>query len=70
MALTHDELDARIAAIDEAIARGEQSVQFSDRLVTYRSVDQLFSARAHFASLLANLGKTTKQTLVVTTKGF
>lgn len=70
MALTAEQLEANIDAIDLAIARGEQSVQFSDRAVSYRSVAQLLDARAHFVSLLAALNGRSKQTLVYATKGF
>jgi len=41
MGFTQDDLDA----INSAIARGEKSVQFSDRSVTYRSLSELLQAR-------------------------
>lgn len=34
-----------LAAIDKAIASGELSVQFGDRKVLYRSIDELLKAR-------------------------
>jgi hypothetical protein len=39
-----------LAAIDAVIAKGELSVQFADRTVTYRSIDQLLKARAVIAA--------------------
>jgi hypothetical protein len=34
-----------LAAIEKAIASGELSVQFADRRVQYRSIDELLKAR-------------------------
>jgi len=59
--------EAELAAVRSAIARGESSVQFSDRLVTYRSVDDLIKAEQRIAGSRADR---TKQTLVYATKGF
>lgn len=42
MAFTQTQLDA----IDATIARGELTVRFADRQVTYRSVEELLRARA------------------------
>ena len=41
MAWTQDQLDA----IEAAIASGELTVRFGDRMVTYRSMDELLRAR-------------------------
>lgn len=49
MAFTQDDLDA----LDEAIASGELSVDFGDRKVVYRSIEQLKSAKAHIESCMA-----------------
>jgi hypothetical protein len=70
MALTQAQVEARIEAIDFALARGERSVQFSDRSVSYRSIEELMAARAHFVTLLALLAGRVKQTLIVASKGF
>jgi hypothetical protein len=42
-----------LAAIEAAIARGEKSVQFADRLVSYRSIEELLQARAVIKAALA-----------------
>lgn len=58
---------ADLAALESAIARGEQTVQFSDRQVTYRSIDALLKARA---AVIAELGSGgAKQTVVVNPRG-
>jgi len=54
MAYTIVDLD-RIRA---AIARGERTVQFADRSVTYRSVEELLQAEARIASALAESPRT------------
>ena len=60
--------DADLTAIRQAIARGELMVQFADRSVRYRSMDELLRAEAHIATALAS--PRAKQTLVVASKGF
>lgn len=50
MAWTQSDLDA----IEAAIAKGEQSVQFADRLVNYRSLASLLEARAVIAASLSS----------------
>lgn len=47
--MTNDDL----AAIDRAIASGELTVRTNDRLVTYRSIDELLKARELVVSSLA-----------------
>lgn len=64
MAFTTADLDA----IRSAIAKGEKTVQFSDRAVTYRSTDELLKAEAHISTALA--GRTSRQTLGYSDKGF
>jgi hypothetical protein len=49
MAFTNDDL----AALDRAIASGELTVRTNDRLVTYRSIDELKMARELVISGLA-----------------
>jgi hypothetical protein len=49
VAFTSADLDA----IRTAIARGERAVQFVDRSVTYRSMDELLAAEERIAKALA-----------------
>lgn len=51
--------EADLAAIRSAIARGEQSVSFADRTVTYRSIDDLLKAEARIAAALQTRAKQT-----------
>lgn len=64
--------EADLAAVEAAIAKGEGYVQFADRAVTYRSVEQLQEARREIQKeLAAAAGRTsTRQTLIVASKGF
>lgn len=39
-----------LARVRTAIAKGERTVQFADRMVTYRSVDELLEAERHIAA--------------------
>lgn len=50
MAYTQTDLDA----LDAAIARSELSVQFGDRRIQYRSMDELLQARKHVAAQIAS----------------
>ena len=52
MAWTQADLDA----IEEAIASGEKTVQFQDRSVTYRNLDELFRARDAIKASLGSAG--------------
>jgi hypothetical protein len=70
VALTAAQIQAHIDAIDAAIASGVRSVQFSDRSTTYRSVDEMLTARAHLVGLLGRANGAARQTLVVANKGF
>ncbi len=56
MAFTNDDL----AALDRAIASGELTVRTNDRLVTYRGIDELKTARELVASSLAAQTATTR----------
>ena len=64
MAYTQTDLDA----IQTAIASGELLVQFADRTVRYRSIDELRRAENRIARALATTR--VKQHLVVANKGF
>lgn len=57
---------ADLTTIEAAIAKGEQTVQFADRTVTYRSIDALLKARA---IIVAELTTRKRQTLGVANKG-
>jgi len=48
MAFTQADLDS----VRAAIAKGERTVQFADRSVTYRSMEELLTAEAHIAAAL------------------
>jgi hypothetical protein len=63
---------ADLAAIDAVIARGELSVEFADRRVTYRSIDELLRARAVIAAELdaGAAEPRPRQYLGYTSKGF
>ena len=63
---------ADLTAIRTAIARGERSVTFADRTVTYRSMEELLQAEARIGQALASApeARRSKQTFGVTSKGF
>lgn len=65
MAFTQTDLDA----IRTAIARGERVVQFADRSVTYRSMDELLAAETRISRALASTTQTSKQSIGVSSKG-
>jgi len=44
---------ADLESIDRAISSGEFTVKTQDRMVTYRTIDELMQARAHIASALS-----------------
>lgn len=44
---------ADVDALDKAIASGTLSVQYGDRRVQYRSMDELLQARQHVANQIA-----------------
>lgn len=58
--------DEDLEAIDRAIATGELSVEYADRRVTYRSIEELKKARD---IILNKLNGRPRQTLGVTDKG-
>lgn len=61
-----------LAAIQTAIARGELEVEFSDRRVRYRSMDELLQAEARITEALTSSATPIrpKQTIGVAGKGF
>lgn len=64
MAYTSADLDA----IRSAIARGERTVSFADRSVTYRSMEELLAAEKRIENALRT--SRSKQSLGVASKGF
>jgi hypothetical protein len=58
-----------LANIQAAIAKGELSVEFADRRVTYRSIDDLLKAEAHIAQAI-NTTPRSKQSFGQSCKGF
>lgn len=60
-----------LTAIQGAIARGERTVEFHDRRVTYRSVAELVEAESHIARTLAGGDNNArhKQTVLIGEKG-
>lgn len=49
MALSQADLDS----LDTAIAAGQLEVQFGERRIRYRSVEELLAARSHVAQVVA-----------------
>ncbi len=74
MADSTDYTDADLIAIRRAISKGERSVQFADRGVTYRSAEELLKLEARISQSITAATTTTtpraKQSLIVATKGF
>jgi hypothetical protein len=63
--------EADLAAVRTALLRGERSVQFADRSVTYRSVEELQAVEAAILRELSQAARTrSKQTLLVGSTGF
>ena len=58
---------ADVDRIKAAIARGEKTVQFADRSVTYRSLDEMFKT---LQAIEAELGEAPKRRTVVVDGGF
>ena len=54
MAFTQAQLDE----LDTALASGELTVKIGEKLVTYRTVDELMRARSFIAQQIANAGGT------------
>jgi hypothetical protein len=70
VAYTEAQLTTYITQLESALARGEQSVSFSDRSATYRSVEEITQAIAYFEQKLRDLTGRSKQSLGVASKGF
>lgn len=74
MAITYDAttVKANIARLEVALSRGELTVEYSDRRVTYRSVEELRSALAYWKAILADVegDQRPKQSFAVASKGF
>lgn len=62
---------AHLDAVEAAIASGELTVHFGDRTVTYRSMDDLFRARALIKDVLQSEAGTVPErfSLARTSKG-
>lgn len=60
---------ADLDSVRTAIARGELIVEFADRKVTYRSIDELLKAEEHIATALS-AGTRSKQSFGSSRKGF
>lgn len=71
VAYTQVEIEAKLLAIETALARGELRVDFADRSVTYRSTTELKSAADYFKRLLTQVVPPTRsrQTIAVASKG-
>ena len=64
MAFSQTDLDN----VRTAIARGELTVEFADRRVTYRSVSELLQAEQRITQSLS--APRAKQTVAISSKGF
>ena len=66
--------EADLAVVEAAMAKPEGYVQFSDRAVTYRSIEQLEAIRREIkkdiAAAAAGTTTRSRQTLIVASKGF
>lgn len=71
MALTEAEIRSNIAKLETALARGEDTVQYADRMVRYKSNSAIQDALTYFKGLLADAtGGRSKQFHVVARNGF
>jgi len=68
---TVQQLEANISALEGTLARGELTVEYSDRRVTYRAVAELERALLYFKRLLAEVSGPTRSKLsyAVASKG-
>lgn len=60
--------NTQLEAVQRAIAKGEKVVQYADRSVTYRSMEELLQAEARIKRALAT-PRRRKQFRVVASKG-
>lgn len=51
MALTAQQIDANITALQTALAKGELTVEYNGRRVTYHSTSELIAALGYFERL-------------------
>jgi hypothetical protein len=58
-----------LTAVQRAIAKGELEVEFSDRRVRYRSIDELIKAESRISQALRT-GNRQKQSKLYAEKGF
>lgn len=73
MAYTVEQCEANITVLETALQRGTLTVEYADRRVTYREVDDILKAIAYWRSILSGLvtvSGRSRQTLGVATKGF
>jgi len=61
VAYTEAELNAKILALETTLARGELRVDFADRSVTYRSIDEIVKSLEYFQRLLVPLAAATSR---------
>ena len=71
MAYSEAEIQAIIDKIDAAISSGSalQSIAFADQTFTFRTIDDMLKARAHFAGLLSTAVPGSGYRLAATSKG-
>lgn len=69
MAWTTVQIEAALDKLRTALARGEQSVSFADRGLTYRSTEQIIAAIREFEGMLAAAAERPRQFLGSTSKG-
>ena len=62
--------DADLAAVRAALLRGEAEVQFADRRVRYRSIDELLKLEARIVGELFSVNQRPRQIECVGDKGF
>jgi hypothetical protein len=61
---------ADLTTVRTAILRGERTVQFADRSVTYRSMDELRAVEQDILRELTTSDTRSKQTRIVASTGF
>ena len=66
------DLEAKITALETTLAKGELTVEFADRRVTYRSTNEITAALEYFKGLLVTVTGTgrRRQFLATAGKGF
>jgi len=69
MALTAEQLQAQIDAIDAELVSPVRQIGFADRSETRRSTAEAIAARDHLAAQLRTIQSRSRQTLIVASKG-